>query len=134
MRSLTKTKRFVARLAARFGLPFYRASADIADAKDNLEQAGRRARRTFFAGLKADRVALGHTRDDQAETVLFRLLRGSGLRGLAGIYPVTDGDGGRPLYVRPLIDVTRTEVVEFLRGRGIPWREDSSNLDRPLRP
>jgi len=72
---------------------------------------------------------LGHTRDDQAETVLFRLLRGAGLRGLAGIYPVTDDDSDRPSYVRPLIEVTRGEVIEFLRGRGIPWREDSSNLD-----
>jgi tRNA(Ile)-lysidine synthase len=117
-------ERFVAGLAARLGLPFYRADAEIAASKDNLEQAGRRARRDFFAGLNADRVALGHTRDDQAETVLFRLLRGSGLRGLAGIYPVTDGG-----YIRPLIDVTRMEVVEFLRGRGIEWREDSSNLD-----
>jgi tRNA(Ile)-lysidine synthase len=122
-------EKFVAGLAARFGIPFFRASADIAAAKDNLEQAGRRARRVFFAGLQADRVALGHTRDDQAETVLFRLLRGSGLRGLAGIYPVTEGDGGRPSYVRPLIDVTRAEVIEFLRGRGTPWREDSSNRD-----
>jgi len=117
-------ERFVAELAARLGLPFYRADADIAATKDNLEQAGRRARRAFFAGLKADRVALGHTRDDQAETVLFRVLRGSGLRGLAGIYPVTDGG-----YIRPLIDVTRGEVEEFLRGRGIPWRGDSSNID-----
>ena len=103
---------------------FHRASAHIAAAKDNLEQAGRRARRAFFAGLKSDRVALGHTRDDQAETVLFRLLRGSGLRGLAGIYPVTESG-----YIRPLIDVTRDDVVEFLRGRGIEWREDSSNRD-----
>jgi tRNA(Ile)-lysidine synthase len=120
---------FVAGLAACLGLPFHRASADVAAAKDNLEQAGRRARRAFFADLNADRVALGHTRDDQAETVLFRVLRGSGLRGLVGIYPVTDGDSGRPSYVRPLIDVTRGEVVEFLRGRGIEFREDSSNLD-----
>lgn len=119
-------ERFVAEVTARLGLPFHRASADIAGAKDNLEQAGRRARRAFFAGLKADRIALGHTQDDQAETVLFRLLRGSGLRGLAGIYPVTAGDIG---YIRPLIDVTRAKVVEFLRGRGIPWREDSSNVD-----
>ena len=92
-------------------------------ANDNLEQAGRRARRAFFAQLAADRVALGHTRDDQAETVLFRLLRGSGLRGLAGIHPVSGG------YIRPLIDVTRAEVEEFLGARGIAWREDSSNLD-----
>jgi len=117
-------ERFVAGLAARWKLPFFRADADIGAAKDNLEQAGRRARRAFFTELKADRVALGHTRDDQTETVLFRLLRGSGLRGLAGIYPVTD-DG----YIRPLIDVTRVEVEEFLRGRGLEWREDSSNLD-----
>jgi tRNA(Ile)-lysidine synthase len=122
-------ERFVAELAARLDLPFYRAGAGIAAAKDNLEQAGRRARRAFFAGLKSDRVALGHTRDDQAETVLFRLLRGSGLRGLAGIYPVTDRESGRPSYIRPLIDTTRAEVVEFLRGRGIRWREDSSNLE-----
>ena len=117
-------ERFVAGLAADLGLPFYRTNSDVAAAKDNLEQAGRRARRAFFAGLKADRVALGHTRDDQAETVIFRLLRGSGLRGLAGIYPVADGG-----YIRPLIDVTRAEVEEFLRGRDIPWREDSSNVD-----
>jgi tRNA(Ile)-lysidine synthase len=116
-------ERFVADLAARLGLPFYRASADVAAADDNLEQAGRVARRAFFAELPADRVALGHTRDDQAETVLFRLLRGSGLSGLAGIYPVN------VRYVRPLIDATRAEVVEFLRARGIQWREDSSNLD-----
>ena len=122
-------ERFVAGLAARVGLPFVRTGTDLAAAKDNLEQAGRRARRAFFAGLKADRIALGHTRDDQAETVLFRLLRGAGLRGLAGIYPVTDDDSDRPSYVRPLIEVTRGEVIEFLRGRGIPWREDSSNLD-----
>lgn len=122
-------ERFVAELAAHLGLPFHRTSADVAAVKDNLEQAGRRARRAFFAGLEADRVALGHTRDDQAETVLFRMLRGSGLRGLAGIYPVTSEDSGEPSYIRPLIDVTRAEVVEFLRGRGICWREDSSNFD-----
>jgi tRNA(Ile)-lysidine synthase len=120
---------FVEGLAQGLNLPFYSGAADVASAAENLEQAGRRARRTFFAGLTADRVALGHTRDDQAETVLFRLLRGSGLRGLAGIYPVTAGDGSRPVYVRPLIDVTRGDVVEYLRERGIPWREDSSNLD-----
>jgi len=115
---------FVAQLAFNLGLPFYRASVDLTAGNDNLEQAGRRARRAFFAQLAADRVALGHTRDDQAETVLFRLLRGSGLRGLAGIHPVTASG-----YVRPLIEVTRAEVVAFLRARNLPWREDSSNLD-----
>lgn len=120
-------ERLVAALAASLGLPFYRAEGDVASVKDNLEQAARRARRAFFAGLmktQADVVALGHTRDDQAETVLFRLLRGSGLAGLAGIYPVS-ADG----YIRPLLDVTRADVEEFLRARGLAWREDSSNRD-----
>jgi tRNA(Ile)-lysidine synthase len=120
-------ERFVAGLAAGLGLPFCRGSADVAAdvaaTNDNLEQAGRRARRAFFAQLPADRIALGHTRDDQAETVLFRLLRGAGLRGLAGIHPAAG------TCVRPLIDVTRSEVEEFLLARGIPWREDLSNLD-----
>ena len=57
--------------------------------------------------------------------MLFRVLRGSGLAGLAGIHPVT-GDG----FIRPLIGVTRGEVEEFLRARGIAWREDASNRDR----
>jgi len=133
-----RDEHFAAAIAAGLGLPFHRAEGDVAAAKDNLEQAARRARRGFFSQLMAsgpasgpasgsdgiDCIALGHTRDDQAETVMFRLLRGSGLAGLAGVYPVT-GDG----YVRPLIDVTRAEVEEFLRARGIAWREDSSNVD-----
>jgi tRNA(Ile)-lysidine synthase len=121
-------ERFVAKLAARCGLRCYCASANVARSKDNLEQAARRARRAFFAELirkgYTDRVALGHTRDDQAETVLFRLLRGSGLAGLAGIYPVT-ADG----YIRPFLEITRAEVEEFLRSRGIEWREDATNRD-----
>ncbi len=82
-------EKFVRELAATLGLPFHRAAANL-PAHENLEQAGRNARRAFFALLPADRIALGHTRDDQAETVLFRLLRGSGLRGLAGIHPVSE--------------------------------------------
>jgi tRNA(Ile)-lysidine synthase len=118
---------FTAALARELGLPFHRASARPPE-RGNLEQAARRMRREFFAGLlqsvPADRVALGHTRDDQAETVLFRLLRGAGLAGLAGILPVTTGG-----LVRPLLDVTREEVRAFLRARSIPFREDATNLD-----
>jgi tRNA(Ile)-lysidine synthase len=121
-------ERSVALLAARLELPFYRAEAHMGLARDNLEQAGRRARRDFYASLmqgrEVDCVALGHTRDDQAETVLFRLLRGSGLAGLAGIYPVTPDR-----LIRPLIGVTRAEVEEFLRSRRIDWREDASNRE-----
>ncbi len=76
----------------------------------------------FFRELPTDRIALGHTLDDQAETVLFRLLRGSGVSGLAGILPVT-AEG----LVRPLLDVRREEVRGYLKERGIASREDSSN-------
>jgi tRNA(Ile)-lysidine synthase len=121
-------ERFVAAMAARLGLPFYRAEARAGELGGNLEQASRVARRAFFLRLirdgAADRIATAHTRDDQAETVLFRVLRGSGLAGLAGIHPVT-ADG----LIRPLIEVTRAEVEEFLRARGIEWRVDASNRD-----
>jgi len=125
-------ERFVGALAAKLALSCYcakaRFSAQPGNPEHNLEQAARRARREFFSGLirdgAADLVALGHTRDDQAETVLFRILRGSGLSGLAGIFPVTQ-EG----FIRPLIDVTRADVEEFLRSRGIVWREDASNRE-----
>ncbi len=101
-------ERFVAALAERMTLPFYRAQSDLRGVRGNLEQAARRARGDFFRSLirdgAANRVATGHTRDDQAETVLFRFLRGSGLAGLAGIHPVTS-DG----FIRPFIEVTRAE-------------------------
>jgi tRNA(Ile)-lysidine synthase len=122
-------ERFVAELASELGLPFYRDEARAVDESGgNLEQNARRARREFFAGLikngAGDRVALGHTRDDQAETVLFRMLRGSGFAGLAGIHPTT-ADG----IIRPMLDVTRREVEEYLLARGVAWREDQSNCD-----
>lgn len=119
-------ERSVAELAGALGVAFYRAEGRVE--KGNLEQEARRARREFLIGLMRDgagnRAALGHTRDDQAETVLFRVLRGSGLAGLAGILPVT-GEG----LVRPMIGVTRAEVRDYLRAKGIAWREDSSNGD-----
>ena len=117
---------FVCALAARLGLPFVLERAALDPASGNLEEAARDARLAFFRGQLAagavDLVALGHTRSDQAETVLFRFLRGAGTAGLAGIRPVT-GDG----IVRPLLVVTRAETEAFLRARGIAWREDSTN-------
>ncbi|MDP2997359.1 MAG: tRNA lysidine(34) synthetase TilS [Bryobacterales bacterium] len=123
---------FVAGLAARLGLPFELRELDVGLAADNLEQAARRARRDFFleaiSAGRVQRVALGHTRDDQAETVLYRFLRGSGTAGLAGMRPVT-----REGLVRPLLGATRAEVEEYLRSKGIGWREDSSNRDLRFR-
>jgi len=127
--------RFVEDLARRLGLPFRLESAEVGalarQARDNLEQAARKARREFFLGVlgrgEADRVALGHTRSDQAETVLFRLLRGSGAAGLAGMRPV-----GPEGFVRPLIEISRREVEQYLVRRGLSWRLDRSNLDLDL--
>ena len=123
---------FVADLASRLGLEFECHEVDVrqisAASGDNLEQAARRVRRQFFRGFldqgKLGRIALGHTQSDQAETVLFRFLRGSGITGLAGMRPLTP-EG----FARPLLCVTRAEVERYLRERGIPWREDASNSD-----
>ncbi|MGA9626571.1 MAG: tRNA lysidine(34) synthetase TilS [Bryobacteraceae bacterium] len=117
---------FVRGLAVRLGLPLSLRETSVAQSADNLEQAARQARLDFFretiASGAAKRVATGHTRSDQAETVLFRFLRGSGTAGLAGIRPVTS-EG----IVRPLIEVERWEVRQFLLDRGIAYREDSTN-------
>jgi tRNA(Ile)-lysidine synthase len=117
---------FVRSLAAELGLVATVAHADVRSHGGNLEQAARNARLEFFraemAAGRVDRVALGHTRTDQAETVLFRLLRGTAGAGLSGIRPVT-ADG----IVRPLLEIERPEVEAFLKGRGIGWREDSTN-------
>jgi tRNA(Ile)-lysidine synthase len=132
-------ERFVVRIAARYGLAFYRHEAPPAPQRGNPEDAARRIRRRFFAGLieqgTADRVATGHTLDDQAETVLFRLLRGAGIAGLAGILPVISLEGSeakasqREGLIRPLLEVSRAEVERYLRSRGIEWREDATNRD-----
>jgi tRNA(Ile)-lysidine synthase len=117
---------FVAALARSLGLPFAAYDAPLPPGSGNLEQAARKLRLACFrdaiAAGAADRVALGHTRSDQAETVLFRFLRGSGTAGLAGIRPVTSAG-----LIRPLIDVDREEVRAWLRDRGIAWRDDSTN-------
>jgi tRNA(Ile)-lysidine synthase len=119
---------FVSALARNFGLPLAIDAVDVASIDDNLEQAGRNARRTFYRKLIEsgwiDRVATGHTRSDQAETILYRLLRGSGTAGLAGIVPVTE-EG----IVRPLLECDRSEVERFLTVGGFSWREDRSNQD-----
>jgi len=117
---------FVAALATELGLAFTLHDLDLSNAPGNLEQSARSARLAFFhrhlAGGLASRIALGHTRSDQAETVLFRFLRGSGATGLAAIRPVTDRG-----IVRPLIEIDRPEILRFLGDRAIPWREDATN-------
>ena len=126
----TQDARFVEELACKLGLPFSLGRVDVAalakERRENLEQVARNERRRFFLEFlrsgAADRIALGHTRSDQAETVLFRFLRGSGTAGLAGIRPVMQ-EG----FVRPLLGIDRAAVQQFLRERNIAWRDDSSN-------
>lgn len=119
---------FVRELAASFALPFHLHTANVCSMEDNLEQAARNVRHGFFRELLAsgivDRIATGHTLNDQAETVLYRILRGSGLTGLAGVLPVTD-DG----VARPLLNVWRDEIEAWLGEHGIAWRQDETNCD-----
>ncbi|HTS48273.1 MAG TPA: tRNA lysidine(34) synthetase TilS [Bryobacteraceae bacterium] len=119
---------FVGKLAGGFGLPFHLHRADVPALMDNLEQAARGARLGFYRELlqsgRLDRIATGHTRSDQAETVLYRVLRGSGLAGLAGILPVAE-----PGLVRPLLELNRAEIQDWLCQRSIVWREDQTNQD-----
>ena len=118
---------FVRDLAERLSLPATIRQASLAPG--NIEQAGREVRSAFFretiAGGVVDRVATGHTRSDQAETVLFRFLRGSGTAGLAGIRAVTS-DG----VIRPLLEIDRAEVEQYMRAHNLCWREDSTNAGR----
>jgi tRNA(Ile)-lysidine synthase len=124
-------ERFVARLAAKHELAVHAETVDVAPKakreKANLEDAARRARYDFFSRLiaqgKVDRVAVAHTADDQAETVLAHILRGTGIAGLRGIHPQTES------VVRPLLDVRRAELRAYLRARKQKWREDTTNQD-----
>ena len=122
---------FVGGLASAHGLDFIWEHEGVLSAarkhKWNLEDAARRLRYAFFKRLveqgRASRVAVAHTEDDQAETVLAHLLRGTGLTGLAGIYPSVGS------VIRPLLSERREDLREYLRTLGQSWREDSTNLD-----
>lgn len=125
---------FVSDLAKSFDLELHSASGDAAaHAKKSaatLESAARELRYQFFHSLldqgAATSIATGHTLDDQAETVLMKLLRGAGTKGLAGIHPVLKARHGT--IIRPLLAIRRSEVEAYLRSLGQPWHEDSSNL------
>jgi tRNA(Ile)-lysidine synthase len=106
-----------------------RADSDSGKAGESIEEAARRVRYGWFRQLMAagevDAVATAHTRDDQAETVLGKFLRGAWTEGLSGIHPVVEFPEGRIL--RPLLATSRGEVEAFLKSLGQSWREDSSN-------
>jgi tRNA(Ile)-lysidine synthase len=135
--------RFVAEMAERLALPFHLKEMELPKIKSgrgkgNLEEMAREARRDYFAAVAGQRdirkVALGHTRDDQAETFLMRLLRGSGRRGLSGMAPVTKLKEveGSPVLIRPLIESSRNEIENYLAAEKLEHRVDRTNRDTAL--
>lgn len=136
-----RDKEFVQGLAKRLKLPVTCARINVKELatspaqagrkKGSLEEISRNARLGFLfrvaRDIKATKIALGHNLDDQAETVLMRILRGSGLHGLAGILPKRDISGFK--IIRPLIEVRRKEIEAFLEKKKIRPRLDTSNLE-----
>jgi tRNA(Ile)-lysidine synthase len=117
---------FVRVLARRLGVAFDAATVTV-DRRGSLEAAARAARYAALeacaARIGAERIAVGHTADDQAETVLMRLVQGAGVRGMAGIAPV------RGRIIRPLIELRRSALEAELRRSGLAWVEDETNRD-----
>jgi tRNA(Ile)-lysidine synthase len=123
--------RFCADLCARFGVPLETGAADVRAGarrlRTSLEAAARHERYAFLHEVQrhasAVAVAVAHTRDDQAETVLMHLVRGAASRGLGGMRPFANG------IMRPLLDCSRADVLAHLKRYGLPWVEDTSNGD-----
>jgi tRNA(Ile)-lysidine synthase len=123
-------QKFVKKLASELDLKFFTKSIDVKrEAKKkklSLEEAARLVRYRYLENLagriKADKIAMGHQADDQAETFLMRLVRGAGGAGLSGIPPK------RGKIIRPLIEIKREEIEKFLKQKGQSYRTDSSNL------
>jgi tRNA(Ile)-lysidine synthase len=127
----SRDEQFCRDLAGRLRLPISVESVDVAEYAQaqrlSVEDAARRLRYDFLhrvaQSTSADRIAVGHTRDDQAETFLLKLIRGAGMKGLGGIYP------RRGTVVRPLLDVNRDDLRHYLHSRGQGWVEDETNAD-----
>jgi tRNA(Ile)-lysidine synthase len=121
---------FCEALANAIGIPFH-LHRDTSASEGNAEENARTARLQFFQYLietKAlDYVVTAHTLDDQAETVLFRLLRGASLQGLSGIHPVMGH------ILRPMLQTRRADVIAYLNAKGQRWREDATNADTAFR-
>jgi tRNA(Ile)-lysidine synthase len=115
---------FVRSLCERLGVPLFAERVPLAEPAGNLQERARDARYALAERLAEGLYATGHTASDQAETVLYRLAVSPGSRALHGMAP------RRGRLVRPLLGVTREEVREYLRSRGLEWREDPSNADR----
>lgn len=111
---------FVRDFCAGYGIDFVSGSTQVVAGPKGLEAAAREARYAFLKGLPG-KIATAHTADDNAETILMHLVRGTGLKGLGGIAPVNGN------LIRPMLTITRSEVLAFLAEYSIPYVEDSSN-------
>jgi len=128
-------ERFVRNLADSLGIAFLGGEAEVArvarEKKRNLEATARELRYRFFFSLvdqgRLEKVVTAHTANDQAESVVMRLLRGAGTRGLSGIYPLLEGK-----VARPFLDLRRPEITRELEARELEYRLDSTNLDSRL--
>ena len=126
-----RDEQFCRDLAVRVGLSLVVEHLDVLEyarsERLSVEDAARRLRYDFLertaSRVSADRIAVGHTRDDQAETFLLKLIRGAGPTGLGGVYPRKDR------VVRPLLDVKRADLRQYLESQGHGWVEDETNLD-----
>lgn len=128
-----KDRLFVEALAKKLKLPCTSARINVRELvkKGSLEEVSRNIRLDFFfkvaKKLRADKIALGHNLDDQAETVLMRILRGSGLYGLSGIAPKRKFSNYQ--IIRPLLEVRRQDIEAYLKRRRIKTRQDKTNLE-----
>lgn len=121
---------FCEQACAARGVAFQAAHVTVpAGEREGLEGVARRLRHAVFDRLACDWIALGHHRDDQAETVLFRLFRGAGVRGAAAMAEIDARPQGQPGRLRPLLAADRAQLVEHARAAGLSWVEDESNAD-----
>ncbi len=134
-------EQFVRGLAEKLKLPCHAGKVDVQEARKkerlSLEEAGRKLRHEFLQQLAlklgAQKIAIAHNLDDQAETILHRILRGTGLRGLKGMAPIRVLSKKADLYVvRPMIEIERYEIEAYLREKGIAYKTDLTNFDTSI--
>ena len=115
-----RDEQFVRDFCDRYDIPLMVGSSTVTSGKKGLEAAARDARYSYLRSLPG-KIATAHTADDNAETVLLHLIRGTGLKGLGGITPISGN------VIRPMLSVTRQDVENFLQDWSLPHIEDSSN-------
>lgn len=121
---------FCARLCERLDVPLSVFEVSVArDDPDGLEAAARKMRHAALNSLSVDWLVFGHHADDQAETMLFRLARGAGVRGLAAMRGTVPAQDGKPGRVRPMLGLRRADILVYAQHQKLQWVEDDSNTD-----